>query len=209
MSIVYAARNPAMPGLIKIGRTDQEADARLSQLYTTGVPVPFKCVMAVKTERSAAEVEQALHQAFEPHRLNPAREFFEVEPENVAAIMRLLGEDVTDQVQAADDRDSKLTATDRAARERADRKRPNFNFKEMGIEPGTELRFRDGVTVTVEVVDERRVKMGDENLSMTEATKRARKVDHAVAPLPYWRTPDGRLLSDIYNATYSPTGTRQ
>ena len=42
MSIVYAARNPAMPGLIKIGRTDQEADARLSQLYTTGVPVPFQ-----------------------------------------------------------------------------------------------------------------------------------------------------------------------
>ena len=60
-----------MPGLIKIGRTDQEADARLSQLYTTGVPVPFKCVMAVKPERSAAEVEQALHQAFESHRLKP------------------------------------------------------------------------------------------------------------------------------------------
>ena len=75
-----------MPGLIKIGKTEQEADVRLSQLYTTGVPVPFKCVMAVKPERSAAEVEQALHQAFEPHRLNPAREFFEVEPEHVMAI---------------------------------------------------------------------------------------------------------------------------
>ena len=204
MSIVYAARNPAMPGLIKIGRTDQEADARLSQLYTTGVPVPFKCVMAVRPQRSAAEVEQALHQAFEPHRLNPAREFFEVEPENVVAIMRLLGDDVTDQVQAADDRDSELTAADRAARERVDRRRPNFNFKEMDIYPGTELRFRDDETVTVEVVDERRVRMDDEVISMTEATKRARKVDRAVAPMPHWRTPDGRLLSDIYNETYSP-----
>ena len=198
-----------MPGLIKIGRTDQEADARLSQLYTTGVPVPFKCVMAVKPERSAAEVEQALHQAFESHRLNPAREFFEVEPENVMAIMRLLGEDVTDQVQAADDRDSKLTAIDRAARERADRRRPNFNFKEMGIEPGTKLRFRDDETLTVEVVDERRVRMDDEILSMTEATRRARGIDYAVPPMPHWRTPDGQLLGDIYNATYSPTGTRQ
>ena len=83
--------------------------------------------------------------------------------------------------------------------EDAKRKRPNFNFKEMGIEPAAELRFRDNTTVTVEVADERRVQMADENLSMTEATKRARKVDHAVAPLPYWRTPDGRLLSDIYN----------
>jgi len=194
-----------MPGLIKIGKTDQEADARLSQLYTTGVPVPFKCVMAVKPERSAAEVEQALHQTFEPHRLNPAREFFKVEPDNVVAIMRLLGKDVTDQVQAADDRDTALTATDRAARERADR-RPNFNFKEMGIEPGTELRFRDDVTVTVEVVDEKLVRMDDDILSMTAATKRARGIDHPVAPLPHWRTPDGRLLRDIYNEIYSPAG---
>ncbi|MDE2973225.1 MAG: GIY-YIG nuclease family protein [Gemmatimonadota bacterium] len=206
MSIVYAARNPAMPGLIKIGRTDREADARLSQLYTTGVPVPFKCVMAVKPERSAAEVERALHQAFEPHRLNPAREFFEVEPENVRAIMRLLGEDVTDQVQAADDRDTELTVIDRAARERADQRRPDFNFKEMGIEPGTELRFRDDVTVTAEVVDERRVRIDNEIISMTEATKRARKIDYAVAPMPHWRTPDGRLLSDVYSETYSPAG---
>lgn len=209
MSIVYAARNPAMPGLIKIGRTDQEADARLSQLYTTGVPVPFKCVMAVKPERPATEVEQALHMAFEPHRLNPAREFFEVAPENVVAIMRLLGEDVTDQVQAADDSDTELTAADRAARERADRRRPNFNFKEMGIEPGTELRFRDDDTVTVEVVDERRVRMDDDILSMTAATTRACEVDRPVAPMPHWRTPDGRLLRDIYNETYSLPGTGQ
>ena len=198
-----------MPGLIKIGRTDQEADARLSQLYTTGVPVPFTCVMAVKPERSAAEVEQALHVAFEPHRLNPAREFFEIAPENVVAIMRLLGEDVTDQVQAADDSDTELTATDRDARKRADRRRPNFNFKAMGIEPGTELRFRDDDTVTVEVVDERRVRMDDEELSMTEATRRACEVDRPVAPMPHWRTPNGHLLRDIYNETYSLPGTSQ
>ena len=162
--------------------------------------------MAVKPDRSATEVEHALHLAFEPQRLNPAREFFEVEPEHVVGIMRLLGEDVTAQVQAADDRDSKLTAIDRDARERADRRRPNFNFKEMGIEPGTELRFRDDEAVTVEVVDERLVRKDDENLSMTEATRRARGIDYAVPPMPHWRTPDGRLLSDIYNATYSPTG---
>lgn len=121
-------------------------------------------------------------------------------------IMRLLGEDVTDQVQAADDRDTELTATDRAARERADRRRPNFNFKEMGIERGTELRFRDDETVTVEVVDERLVRMGDEVLSMSAATRRACQVDRPVAPMPHGRTPDGELLRDLYNATYSAAG---
>ena len=202
MSIIYAARNPAMPGLIKIGKTDQDADVRLSQLYTTGVPVPFKCVMAIKPERSAADVEQALHRTFEPQRLNPGREFFEIDHEQVVAIMQLLGEDVTDQVQAADDSDSVLTATDRAARERADRRRPNFNFGEMGVEPGTELRFYNDETKTCEVVDDRRVQMNGDIISMTEATKRARGSDQPVAPMPCWRIVDGTLLTDIYNATY-------
>lgn len=204
MSIIYAARNPAMPDLIKIGKTDQDADVRLSQLYTTGVPVPFKCVMAIKPERPAAVVEQALHRAFEPQRLNPRREFFEIDQEQVVAIMQLLGEDVTDQVQAADDSDSELTAVDRAARERVDRRRPVFNFGEMGIEPGTELRFYNDQTTTCEVIDDRRVRMNGEIVSMTEATKRARGVDYPVAPLPYWETVDGRLLNHVYDATYPP-----
>lgn len=204
MPIIYAARNPAMPGLIKIGKTDQDADVRLSQLYTTGVPVPFKCVMAIKPERPAAEVEQALHRTFEPQRLNPGREFFEVDQEQVVAIMQLLGEDVTDQVQAADDSDTVLTETDRAARERADRRRPNFNFREMGIEPGTVLRFYNDQTKICKVVDDRRVQINGETLSMTEATKRTRGISYPVPPLPHWRTEDGTLLSDIYNATYPP-----
>ena len=90
-----------------------------------------------------------------------------------------------------------------------DRRRPNFNFKEMGIEPGTELRFRDDETVTVKVVDERLVRMGDDILSMSAATRRACEVDRPVAPMPHWRTPDGCLLRDIYNETYALPGTGQ
>ena len=63
--------------------------------------------------------------------------------------------------------------------------------------------------MTVEVVDERRVRMDDEILSMTAATTRACEVDRPVAPMPHWRTPDGRLLRDIYNETYSLPGTGQ
>ncbi len=42
--VVYVLTNPAMPGLTKIGQTTQEdIAARMSQLYSTGVPVPFEC----------------------------------------------------------------------------------------------------------------------------------------------------------------------
>ena len=79
--IVYVLTNPAMPGLTKIGKTTQEdIKSRLSQLYTTGVPVPFECIYACQVNDCGA-VESALHLAFGNTRVNPKREFFKIEPE--------------------------------------------------------------------------------------------------------------------------------
>ena len=46
--IVYVLTNPAMPRMVKIGRTGREIGARLSDLYTTGVPLPFECEYAAR-----------------------------------------------------------------------------------------------------------------------------------------------------------------
>ena len=49
--IVYVLTNPAMPGLVKIGKTSRGSiDVRLNELYSTGVPVPFECAFAGKVE---------------------------------------------------------------------------------------------------------------------------------------------------------------
>ena len=37
--------NPAMPDLVKLGKTTN-LPARLKSLYRTGVPIPFQCVYA-------------------------------------------------------------------------------------------------------------------------------------------------------------------
>ena len=75
--IVYVLTNPAMPDLIKIGKTTRDdLQARMKELYTTGVPLPFDCSMAVEVEKKGDELEKALHVAFEPHRLSRSREFF-------------------------------------------------------------------------------------------------------------------------------------
>ena len=40
-SIVYALNNPAMPGIVKIGKTDRDNPmVRMNELYSTGVPLP-------------------------------------------------------------------------------------------------------------------------------------------------------------------------
>jgi hypothetical protein len=38
--IVYVLTNPAIPGMVKIGKTCRGMDARLNELYSTGVPSP-------------------------------------------------------------------------------------------------------------------------------------------------------------------------
>ena len=96
LDIVYVLSNSAMPGLVKIGRTaHDDPQARLSQLYTTGVPVPFDIEYACRVP-NATEVERALHAAFAPQRINPRREFFEIDPDQAIAILKLLNvEDAT------------------------------------------------------------------------------------------------------------------
>lgn len=104
--IVYLLTNPVMPGLVKIGMTTREdIDARLRELYSTGVPVPFECAYACRVKKSGcAKIEKALHTAFSPQRINANREFFRIQVEQARAILELfhhedVTEEVTDEIQ--------------------------------------------------------------------------------------------------------------
>ena len=114
-NIVYVLTNPAMPGMVKIGMTDRpDVQRRMNDLYTTGVPLPFECVIARQIEhREAAEIEKALHVAFGPYRINTSREFFEIDPEQVEALIQVMpGQDVTPR---PNEQDAELQPEDREA----------------------------------------------------------------------------------------------
>lgn len=85
---VYILTNPAMPGLIKIGKTRLSPTDRAAQLHTTGVPRGFQVEYACHTPDPEA-VEQAMHVAFGPRRVNDRREFFEIEPAQAIAVLSL------------------------------------------------------------------------------------------------------------------------
>lgn len=94
MGIVYVLTNPAMEGLVKIGKTARSAlENRMGELYSTGVPVPFNCEIAVEVDDETS-VESALHKAFAKFRVNPRREFFEVDPEHIKPLIVLLGKEI-------------------------------------------------------------------------------------------------------------------
>ncbi len=97
--IVYVLTNPAMPKMVKIGRTGREIDERLNQLYSTGVPLPFECAYAAKVA-DMDKVEKAFHNAFGPYRVNPKREFFSIDPEQAIGLLELMKlEDMTPAMQ--------------------------------------------------------------------------------------------------------------
>ncbi len=116
-NIVYVLTNPAMPGIVKIGMTERDdVQRRMSELYSTGVPLPFDCVIARQiSDIEAARVENALHTAFDPNRINPSREFFQIDPEQVEALLQVMpGRDVTpgvsEQIAALQPEDTKVAS---------------------------------------------------------------------------------------------------
>jgi hypothetical protein len=198
MQIVYVLSNPSMPGLVKIGFTaDEDANRRIGQLYTTGVPVPFKLEFACRVP-NAKEVESALHLAFGPHRINPGREFFKIEPEQAIAILKLLHvQDATKEVAA---QPSEVPQADEQAGEQLRKRRPNLNFAEMGIPEGATLVSNLDESVAT-VIGPKKVMYQGEPTSLTAATKYILQVEYAVNPGPFW-TYNGKTISEIYNETY-------
>ena len=152
-NIVYVLTNPAMPGIVKIGMTDRlDVQLRMRDLYTTGVPLPFDCVIAREIEdKEAAEIERALHTAFDPYRINPNREFFKVEPEQVEVLLWVMpGRDVTPQ-EAGQSTDLDL-----------DDKEASSEFKRRQSQTN-ELEFLESLNENGKIVYERVLALGKQD----------------------------------------------
>ena len=188
-----------MPGLVKIGKTGRGVETRLNDLYTTGVPLPFECSYAAQVA-DMDKVEQAYHRAFGPYRINPRREFFEIEPEQAIGLLELLAvSDMTPQVQ--EEAASVDTGANAAAEKFKRARRPSLNYLDMGIPVGSTLLFSDGET-TCTVADGRRLFYEGETLSITALTQRLKNEDRPLRGPMYWSF-NGRSLDELYEETYS------
>lgn len=202
LQIVYVLTNPAMPGLVKIGKTTQdEVEVRMKQLFSTGVPVPFDCAFACRVHDSA-EVEKALHHAFGNARVNANREFFRIEPDRVISILKLLHvEDVTKDVESVIEADA--TQADLQAAETMKKRRPRMNFTELDIPLHSVLWFKDA-SAQVTVCGPKTVRFQGEECSLTAATRKVLGYpdNYPLQPSPYW-TFHGKTIKEIYENCYA------
>ena len=197
--IVYVLKNPAFPNLVKIGiTTREEVEIRMSELYTTGVPLPFECVYAGKVGNPKT-VETALHHAFSNSRINPSREFFDIDESQAIVLLKLItNEDVTPIIS------NELRKVDEVSKNASKKyiksRRPPQNFVEMGIAIGETLTSLDGLH-TCTVAEEKKVNYKGEIMSLTRLTRKIKEIDHDIQPSPHWFY-NGKSVKEIYDATY-------
>jgi hypothetical protein len=84
---IYILSNPAMPDLVKIGKTTTSPTQRMQELHSTGVPTPFELEFAAEVTDCHA-CERAAHEVLDEHRVSTNREFFRVSVRR--AIMEIL-----------------------------------------------------------------------------------------------------------------------
>ena len=196
---VYVLTNPAMPNMVKIGKTTRDVELRLADLYSTGVPLPFECEYAAKV-KDVDKTEKAFHTAFEPSRVNPKREFFNINPEQAIAVLSLMAiEDVTPSVQ---DEAKKIDVEATASAEKFKKKRrPTINYFEMGLKEGDILKFgRNEESCTV--LNGRQVSYEGETWFLSNLTNKLLDRTGPMDGSPYWYF-NGKNLKDLYNETYS------
>ncbi|MCL2762445.1 MAG: GIY-YIG nuclease family protein, partial [Treponema sp.] len=176
---------------------------RMNDLNTTGVPLPFECLFACEVE-DCKLVENSLHKAFYPNRINPRREFFEIDPDQAIVILRLFSKkEVTPAVVA--EINKSITNAEKEASENYVKRRPPLNFKEMGIPIGAKLVFSyDEETAEVYVSSDRKVRASesDEEKSLSQITREILKLDYNIQPTRYWSY-EGKSLNAYYNETYT------
>ena len=139
--IVYCLENPAMPGLVKIGRT-QDIEQRLRSLDNTSVPLPFVCVVAMEVDddtEARATASRCVQRSPRP----PQPRVLRGQPERVAAALRLTrGRDVTPESDVVEDEETQI------ALDKARKKRERFNSKWLASNPEPSFDSTTGTSPT-------------------------------------------------------------
>lgn len=199
--IIYILTNESMPGLIKIGITNN-IKQRLQSLDTTSVPTPFKLHYAVEIE-DYVQKERLIHQGYAKDRIRSSREFFKIEAENATAMLKALGgSEVESQfIDISIDEEGKTVSTDEY-----DSRLPQIaitTFDMLNIPLGSELKFTRNEELVCNVSESRKVEYNGEIYSLSTLTRNLLKANYNwksnhVNGFSFWKYQD-EILTDRRN----------
>jgi len=171
--IVYVFTNEAMPGLVKIGRTN-DLDGRMRELYKTGVPLPYECHYAVMVSDTDAAVslEKKLHNLFAENRINKKREFFRVSPERVVIAMSIgdftpVSRSLTDLEESGGD----IEKVDIEAVEKEEKRRERLRLHKIGVPTGSILVFTRDESIVCTTLESGKIMFNGQETSLSAAAR--------------------------------------
>lgn len=186
---VYILANEGMPGLCKIGFTTRnDIQERTKELYTTGVPYPFEVYYACKV-KDGKRVETTLHKIYQKNRVNPNREFFEVDPENAKLTLSLASLD-----EITPNETEYLTNEEYQIIEKRKRLH-NYTFSELEIPCGSILHFSKDSSVTCIVNSDNTVIYNGQTITLTEAARYTGYINHKEIQGPRFWMYENELLT--------------
>lgn len=198
--IVYVLVNEAFEDYVKIGKTTN-LEQRLRALDNTSVPLPFRCVYAVKVPDMDA-IEKLAHNAFADHRTRSNREFFEIDPMRVISALKMTGgEEVTPKDDIAADEEG-IEALNKPKR------RKPFTLYQAGLKVGDELSYAKNEEVKATVLNERQIMLEGNAESLSSAALKLLHRDgyhwQQANGWVYW-TIDGQTIAERLNQQGSDT----
>ena len=184
VGIVYVMINQAMPGYVKIGKAKNIYQRIKGLSSSTSVPLPFTCYYAASV-KNYEQVEKSLFDIFGDKRAHPRREFFTVDPEQVAAAIKMVAiQDITPATQI-DSTD--IMAINQAAA-RSERKE-RFNFKMLDIPVGTELQSTINSDIVCKITSQKsppKVEYEGVEMSLSAAAKKIKNSPYDLQGPLYW-----------------------
>ena len=202
--IVYVLTNPAMKDIVKIGKTTRKVDIRITELYKTGVPLPFECAYAAHV-KDEIKAERALHQAFAPYRINNKREFFKVDSQQVIALLKYM--ELKEEIQKSE---PNATSKINSEKQRAKRQRlKRFTFSDLGIPNHSCLTFGDKETTCIawdhgfqpmvrltKSSNNKSVDWKKGGFTLHALTRKLLGMNKSIKPFKYWQY-EGKSLEEL------------
>ena len=170
---VYILTNPSLKeNWIKIGFTNN-IKTRVATLSSgTGVPLPFEMYAMLKTAKYQ-QAEKMIHKMikiFSPEkRINPKKEFFNLEPEEAATIFKMVA-DILDDSEFEYCESIVASKAQAKIQKVGGKKSPKKTFYDMGLQDGDEIKFISNPTHRAIICGERVVMFQGKQWFLTPLT---------------------------------------
>ncbi|MDR2941611.1 MAG: GIY-YIG nuclease family protein [Treponema sp.] len=191
MGKVYILTNDSMPGIIKIGVTEQESiEERIKSLDNTSIPTPFRFYFAIETDKHK-EIENLIHNAFSDYRIRSNREFFEMDPERAVSALKISG---APEIKLNNEMIDEKGIIIKENIPKRNLKRFSFNFVNIPI--GSELTYTRDEDIKCNVVSDNEVEYNNKRYSLSKLA------DELLTQGGYnWKSVQGPLYFKYNNKT--------